>query len=88
LIAGSALAGMLSLATVGLEGCRRWLDTLRVFSLLATGAEASIRRVKYVDFNSFFSILLGANRVAQTCAFIVTAAALLWLARAWWISRH
>jgi hypothetical protein len=87
LIAGSALAGMLSLTTVGFEGCRRWLDTLRVFSLLATGAEASIRRVKYVDFNSFFSIFLGANGLARACAFLLTAAALLWLARAWWISK-
>ncbi len=87
LIAGSALAGLLSVATVGFDGCVRWLDTLRVFGLLATGAQASIRRVKYVDFNSFFSILLGANSIARICAFLVTAAALLWLARAWWTSK-
>jgi hypothetical protein len=85
-VAGSALAGVLSIATVGVDGCLRWIDTLRVFGVLATGAQASIRRIKYVDFNSFFSILFGANGIARVCAFIATAAALLWLARAWWRS--
>jgi hypothetical protein len=86
-IAGSALAGVLSLATAGFEGCLRWIDTLRVFGRLATGDQASIRRIKYVDFNSFFSILLGANGVARACAIIATLAALVWLARAWWKSK-
>ncbi len=86
-LAGSALAGLLSLATAGVAGCLGWIDTLRVFGRLATGDQASIRRIKYVDFNSFFSILFGANGIARTCAFIATAAALLWLARAWWKSK-
>jgi hypothetical protein len=85
-IAGSALAGVLSLATAGFDGCLRWIDTLRVFGLLATGDQASIRRIKYVDFNSFFSILIGANGIARVCALIATLAALLCLARAWWNS--
>jgi hypothetical protein len=85
-IAGSALAGVLSLATAGFDGCLRWIDTLRVFGLLATGDQASIRRIKYVDFNSFFSILFGANGIARACALIATLAVLLWLARAWWKS--
>jgi hypothetical protein len=85
-IAGSALAGVLSVATVGFDGCLRWIDTLRVFGLLATGDQASIRRIKYVDFNSFFSILFGANGIARACALVATLAALLWLARAWWKS--
>lgn len=84
---GSAIAVLLSLFTVGFDGIQRWLATLRTFSLLATGAEASIRRVKYVDLNSFFSILLGANAVTRACAFVAVAALLLWLARAWWMSR-
>ena len=65
-IAGSALAGVFSIATAGVDGCVRWIDTLRVFGLLATGDQASIRRIKYVDFNSFFSILFGANGIART----------------------
>jgi hypothetical protein len=73
---------------VGYQGCLRWFATLRVFSLLATGADASIRRVKYVDVNSFFSILWGANRISRACAFIAAAALLLWLARAWWMARN
>ena len=88
LVAGSALAGLVSIATAGIDGCLRWIDTMRVFGLLATGDQASIRRIKYVDFNSFFSILLGANGIARTCAFIATAAALVWLARAWWRARN
>jgi glycosyl transferase family 87 len=85
-IAGSALAGVLSVATVGFDGCLRWIDTLRVFGLLATGDQASIRRIKYVDFNSFFSILFGAHGIARVCALVATGVVLLLLARASWKS--
>jgi hypothetical protein len=85
--AGSAIAALLSIATAGIHGCLQWLSALRVFGLLATGAEASIRRVKYVDFNSFFSILLGPNAVARACAFVAIGGLLAWLALAWWKSR-
>jgi len=86
--AGSMIAAGLSIATAGIAGCRRWLDTLRLFGLLATGTEASIRRVKYVDFNSFFSMLIGANTLARVCAFAITALMLVWLAHEWWKSRR
>lgn len=85
---GSAVAAGVSIVTVGIDGCLKWLATLRLFGMLATGADASIRRVKYVDLNSFFSILLGANATARVCALVAAGAMLAWLARAWWMSRR
>ena len=48
----------------------------------ATSNEAIIRRTKYVDLNSFFSILLGGNSAARAIAMIAAAAAFLLLGRA------
>jgi len=85
LIAGCVTSALAATLTGAL---RPWIGTLRVFSTLATGHDVSIRRVKYVDFNSFFSILLGATPAARAFAILATAAALVWLARAWWSSRR
>jgi Glycosyltransferase family 87 len=83
LLTGTGAAALASFATGAIKP---WLDTLRVFGALATGDQASIRRIKYVDFNSFFSILMGANEAARLCAILAIAGALFWLTRAWW--RH
>lgn len=85
LLAGCAISALASTLTGAL---RPWIGTLRVFSALATGHDASIRRIKYVDLNSFFSILVGPNPAARILAAITTLAALAWLARAWWSSRR
>ena len=60
-LATSAAAVMLaSIATAGMHGFWMWILRLRVFSLYATSSEAILRRTKYVDLNSFFTITAGA----------------------------
>ena len=90
LIAGSAVWGALSVATAGVEGMSRWVATLGFFRALV--ANGVIRRVKYVDFNSFFAMLAGGNTIARAaanvCATAAIAGALFLLARAWWKSRN
>lgn len=77
-----------SIATAGVDGFWLWIQRLRAFSLYATSNEAILRRTKYVDLNSFFSILLGGNSVARGIATVATAAAFLILARTCLRSRH
>ena len=63
-------AGLLlaSVATAGVNGFRMWIEHLRVFSLYATSNDEILRRTKYVDLNSFFSVLLGASSVERGIA--------------------
>jgi len=77
-----------SIATAGMNGFWLWIQRLRAFSLYATSNEAILRRSKYVDLNSFFSILLGGNSIARGIATVATAAAFLILAWSWLRSRH
>jgi hypothetical protein len=85
----SAVATLLaSLATVGAHGLGFWFKILKVYSLLATQPNSVLRRTKYVDLNSFFSVLLGGGSLARTVTLAVTGAAFLILARAWWTSRN
>ena len=77
-----------SIATAGVAGFRVWIEHLRVFSLYATSNEEILRRTKYVDLNSFFSILLGASSVERGIATVATSATFLVLAWTWWRSRH
>jgi hypothetical protein len=60
---------------------------MKVFAGIATTNESIIRRTKYVDLNSFFSILLGGNSAARAIATIAAAAAFLVLAWTWWRTR-
>jgi hypothetical protein len=85
-----SMAGMLlaSIATAGVAGFRVWIEHLRVFRLYATSNEEILRRTKYVDLNSFFSILLGASSVERGIATVATSVAFLVLAWTWWRSRH
>ncbi|MDP8990907.1 MAG: DUF2029 domain-containing protein [Acidobacteriota bacterium] len=88
LSASSALMILGSLATAGVNGFRLWILRLRVFSLYATSNEAILRRTKYVDLNSFFTVLLGASSVERALATVATSAAFLILAWNWWRARH
>jgi hypothetical protein len=84
----SALMVLGSIATAGVNGFWLWILRLRVFSAYATSNEPILRRSKYVDLNSFFTVLLGASSVERVIATIATSAAFLILAWNWWRSRH
>ena len=88
LCASAAALAVASLVTVGLEGCRLWYLTLRVFSFLATEKYSVLRRTKYVDFNSFFAILFNGASIASTIAAVLCGAAFLWLAWSWCRARR
>ena len=50
---------VLSLLAVGWQGCRAYLDTLRLFLNTSTAAASGLRTWKYVDINSFSRLLAG-----------------------------
>lgn len=84
---GVAALAVASIAAVGLKGCAAWIDTLRFYGRVATGPAAVLRRFKYVDFGSFFRVLLGDSAgLAQILAIIVCAAGVAVLGIAWWRS--
>jgi hypothetical protein len=87
LCGGSVLLLLGSLATAGVNGLRLWMVQMKVFAGIATTNESIIRRTKYVDLNSFFSILLGGNSAARAIATITAAAAFLLLGWTWWRAR-
>jgi hypothetical protein len=88
LCTSTALMVVASVATAGANGFWRWILQLKVFSFFATSNEPILRRTKYVDLNSFFTILLGGNPAERVIAMIATSTAFLILAWAWWRSRH
>ncbi len=84
----SALMILGSIATAGVHSFELWIVRLRVFSAYATSNEPILRRTKYVDLNSFFTVLLGGSPLERGIATIATCAAFLILARNWWRARH
>ena len=84
----SALIILGSIATAGVNGFWLWILRLRVFSAYAISNEPILRRTKYVDLNSFFTLLLGASSVERTIATLATSLAFLILAWNWWQSRR
>jgi hypothetical protein len=50
----AALMVLATVATAGLNGLWLWLIRLRAFSDLAASSDSALRRIKYVDLNSFF----------------------------------
>jgi hypothetical protein len=70
----SALVILGSIATAGVDGLWLWIMRLRVFSAYATSNEPILRRTKYVDLNSFFTVLLGASSLERALATIATSA--------------
>jgi hypothetical protein len=87
LCGGSALLLLGSLATAGVNGLRLWMVQMTVFAGIATTNESIIRRTKYVDLNSFFSILLGGSSSTRALATLAAAAAFLFLGWTWWRAR-
>ena len=84
LCGGSVLLLLGSLATAGVNGLHLWMVQMKVFAGIATTNETIIRRTKYVDLNSFFSILLGGSSVERGIATLVAAAAFLFMGWIWW----
>lgn len=83
-LCGSSVLLLLgSLVTAGVNGLRLWMVQMKVFAGIATTNESIIRRTKYVDLNSFFSILLGASSVERAIATLAAAAAFLFLGWTW-----
>ncbi len=88
LCGGSVLLLLGSLATAGVNGLRLWMVQMKVFAGIATTNETIIRRTKYVDLNSFFSILLGGSSVERGIATLAAAAAFLFMGWTWWRARQ
>lgn len=84
----SALMILASIAASGVNGLWLWILRLRVFGVYATTNEAILRRTKYVDLNSFFTVLLGAGSLERAIATVATSVAFLILGWNWWRSRH
>jgi len=84
LCSSSALLILGSLATAGVDGFRLWMVQMNVFTAIATTNESIIRRTKYVDLNSFFTILLGSSSIERAIATAAGTAAFLFLVWIWW----
>jgi alpha-1,2-mannosyltransferase len=84
----STLLVLGSIATAGVNGFRLWVVRMKVFAAIATTNESILRRTKYVDLNSFFTILFGASSTERAIATVATSAAFLFLAWSWWLSRQ
>jgi len=91
LASGGMAMALLSVATVGLDGCRAWFQALAmngsaVAGKIATASEAS-HLAKYVDILAFSHLLFGNwLAVADIFSIAVGVIALGWLGRAWWRS--
>jgi Glycosyltransferase family 87 len=83
-VGGAVAMAILSLWTVGLEGCRAWLSALLLSRQIASGAGEAWHRAKYVDMAAFFHLLLGNTPVLTGFVLIATAmAAVVPLAHVW-----
>jgi Glycosyltransferase family 87 len=87
--AGAIGMALLSIATVGLDGCRAWFQALAMNANIVAGAigktDEARRQAKNVDVLAF-SHLLFANwpTVAGIVSIVAAIIALGWLGRAWW----
>jgi hypothetical protein len=84
----STLLVLGSIATGGVKVFQLWMVRMKVFAAIATTNEAILRRTKYVDLNSFFTILFGASSIERAIATVATSAAFVFLAWSWWRSRQ
>ena len=86
---GAAALAMVSVATVGVEGVRDWIDKVTWMSAQATAEQARfVNPHRYVDLTSFFRLLPHGRSSAGVfllSAFVV--AALAFLAYTWWRTR-
>ena len=84
---GAAAVAALSLGTVGVDGCRAWVNTLMFAGRMTVGPEEAWHLAKSVDMSSFFHLLL--FNASPLTGVVVAAAGILAfaaLARAWWQS--
>ncbi len=84
--AGGGLAmGALSIAAVGLDGCRAWILALAMNGHNVAKAAEAWHEAKYVDLLAFFHLLLGNQPTrGDVAALFVALIALSWLGLAWW----
>jgi alpha-1,2-mannosyltransferase len=85
--AGGLAMALLSIATVGLNGCRAWFGALAMNGNRVAASAEAWHLAKYVDIVAF-SHLLFANwpAIADGAAITVGAIAVSWLGLAWWRS--
>jgi hypothetical protein len=83
--AGGLAMALLSIATVGLDGCRAWFGALAMNGTRVAASAEAWHLAKYVDIVAF-SHLLFANwpAMADGAAITVGAIAVSWLGLAWW----
>ncbi len=85
--AGGIAMALLSVATVGLDGCRAWFAALAMNGKMVAKTGEAWHEAKYVDMLAFFQLLL-ANQaaLAVVASIAVGVIAVGWLGRAWWRS--
>jgi alpha-1,2-mannosyltransferase len=85
--AGGFAMALLSIVTVGLDGCRAWFGALAMNGNRVVASAEAWHLAKYVDIVAF-SHLLFANwpAMADGAAITVGAIAVSWLGLAWWRS--
>jgi hypothetical protein len=85
LAVGSTAVALISIATVGLDGCRAWTRMLAFNAQVASGAGDAWHRSKYVDMAAFFHLLLGKRETAAAVAMVIVGVAAVGaLGWAWW----
>ncbi|MGB6943606.1 MAG: glycosyltransferase family 87 protein [Bryobacteraceae bacterium] len=83
---GIAMAA-LSVATVGLDGCRAWFQALAMNGHVVAKAGEAWHEAKYMDLLAFFHLLLGNQAILGSVTTIFVALiAVSWLGLAWWRS--
>jgi alpha-1,2-mannosyltransferase len=86
-VAGAISMGLLSVATVGLDGCRAWFRALAMNGNIVAKTGEAGHEAKYVDMLAFFHLLLPNQAALVTVvAASVAVIAVSWLALAWWRS--
>ena len=86
--AGGVALALLSVATVGVQGCRAWIETLRMNGNIAVQAGEAWHQAKYVDILAFGHLLLGSWPIAADVASAAAAAmGVGWLGVQWWTSK-
>ena len=86
--AGGGIAmALLSVATVGLQGCRAWLQALAMNGNMVAMSGEARHQAKNVDVLAFSHLLFaGWPGVADLVAIAVAVIAVSWLGLAWWRS--
>ena len=84
---GAIAMALLSIATVGLDGCRAWFAALAMNGHIVTKTGEASHEAKYVDMLAFLHLLL-PNQAAlvNVIAAAVAICGVSWLGRAWWRS--